>query len=47
LLYFSPNPVWAIKDKIVDRGEGAEKLYSDANIPFRAIFRADEFLSAT
>ena len=30
---------------IVDRGEGAEKLYADAGIPFKTLFRADEFLS--
>lgn len=31
---------------IVDRGEGAAELYADAGIPFKAIFRAEEFLSA-
>jgi orotate phosphoribosyltransferase len=32
---------------IVDRGEGAEELYRHAGIPFKAIFRADDFLAAT
>ena len=31
---------------IVDRGEGAAELYEKEGIPFRCLFRADEFLSA-
>lgn len=32
---------------ILDRGEGAAELYASAGIPFRALFRAEEFLAAT
>ena len=31
---------------IVDRGEGAADLYAREGIPFRALFRADEFLNS-
>jgi orotate phosphoribosyltransferase len=31
---------------IVDRGEGAAELYASEGIPFRWLFRADEFLAA-
>lgn len=31
---------------ILDREEGAAKLYADAGIPFASLFRASEFLSA-
>jgi orotate phosphoribosyltransferase len=31
---------------IVDRGEGAAELYAQRQIPFRALFRAQEFLAA-
>ncbi|MGH6865933.1 MAG: orotate phosphoribosyltransferase [Methyloceanibacter sp.] len=30
---------------ILDRGEGAAELYANAGIPFRSLFRAEEFLS--
>jgi len=30
---------------IVDRGEGAAKLYAKAGIPFASLFRAEEFLA--
>ncbi len=32
---------------ILDRGEGAAELYAKAGIPFRSLFRAEEFLAAT
>jgi orotate phosphoribosyltransferase len=32
---------------ILDRGEGAAELYAKAGIPFRSLFRAAEFLSAS
>ena len=31
---------------ILDREEGAAKLYADAGIPFRSLFKASEFLKA-
>ncbi|HXG78972.1 MAG TPA: orotate phosphoribosyltransferase [Methyloceanibacter sp.] len=31
---------------ILDRGEGAAELYAKAGIPFKSLFRAEEFLSA-
>jgi orotate phosphoribosyltransferase len=31
---------------ILDREEGAEKLYADAGIPFASLFKASEFLKA-
>ena len=30
---------------ILDRGEGAAELYADAGIPFKSLFRAEEFLA--
>jgi len=30
---------------IVDRGEGAADLYAEAGIPFKSLFRAEEFLA--
>jgi orotate phosphoribosyltransferase len=32
---------------ILDRGEGASDLYAKAGIPFKSLFRAEEFLAAT
>ena len=32
---------------ILDRGEGAVELYAKAGIPFKSLFRAEEFLTAT
>ena len=32
---------------ILDRGEGAAELYAKAGIPFKSLFRAEEFLAAT
>ncbi|MCJ7526843.1 MAG: orotate phosphoribosyltransferase [Methyloceanibacter sp.] len=32
---------------ILDRGEGAADLYAKAGIPFKSLFRAEEFLAAT
>ena len=29
---------------ILDRGEGARELYAAAGVPFKSLFRADEFL---
>jgi orotate phosphoribosyltransferase len=29
---------------ILDRGEGAEELYATAGVPFKSLFRAEEFL---
>jgi orotate phosphoribosyltransferase len=29
---------------ILDRGEGAADLYATAGIPFKSLFRAEEFL---
>ena len=29
---------------ILDRGEGARELYASAGVPFKSLFRADEFL---
>ncbi len=31
---------------IVDRGEGAAELYAEAGVPFKSLFRAEEFLAA-
>ncbi|MGZ5863128.1 MAG: orotate phosphoribosyltransferase [Methyloceanibacter sp.] len=31
---------------ILDRGEGAAELYAAAGVPFKSLFRADEFLAA-
>jgi orotate phosphoribosyltransferase len=31
---------------ILDRGEGAAELYAKAGIPFKSLFRAEEFLAA-
>jgi orotate phosphoribosyltransferase len=31
---------------ILDRGEGAGELYASAGIPFRSLFKAEEFLAA-
>jgi orotate phosphoribosyltransferase len=31
---------------ILDRGEGAAELYAAAGIPFKSLFRAEEFLRA-
>jgi orotate phosphoribosyltransferase len=31
---------------ILDRGEGAAELYAKAGIPFKSLFRAEEFLTA-
>ncbi len=30
---------------ILDRGEGAADLYAAAGIPFKSLFRAEEFLA--
>lgn len=32
---------------ILDRGEGAAELYAKAGIPFKSLFRAEEFLAAS
>ena len=32
---------------ILDRGEGAAELYAKAGIPFKSVFRAEEFLAAS
>jgi orotate phosphoribosyltransferase len=32
---------------ILDRGEGAADLYAKAGIPFKSLFRAEEFLAST
>jgi orotate phosphoribosyltransferase len=32
---------------ILDRGEGAAELYDKAGIPFKSLFRAEEFLAST
>jgi orotate phosphoribosyltransferase len=32
---------------ILDRGEGAAELYDKAGIPFKSLFRAEEFLAAS
>lgn len=32
---------------ILDRGEGAAELYGKAGVPFKSLFKAEEFLSAT
>lgn len=32
---------------ILDRGEGAAELYAKAGVPFKSLFRAEEFLAAT
>jgi orotate phosphoribosyltransferase len=29
---------------ILDRGEGAAALYADAGVPFKSLFKAEEFL---
>jgi orotate phosphoribosyltransferase len=31
---------------ILDRGEGAAELYAAAGVPFKSLFRAEEFLAA-
>jgi orotate phosphoribosyltransferase len=31
---------------ILDRGEGAAELYAEAGVPFKSLFKAEEFLSA-
>ena len=31
---------------ILDRGEGAAALYAEAGVPFKSLFKADEFLGA-
>jgi orotate phosphoribosyltransferase len=31
---------------ILDRGEGAAELYAEAGVPFKSLFRAEEFLAA-
>jgi orotate phosphoribosyltransferase len=36
----------ALVISILDREEGAAKLYADAGIPFQSLFRASEFLKA-
>ncbi|MCC7252808.1 orotate phosphoribosyltransferase [Hyphomicrobium sp.] len=36
----------ALVISILDREEGAEKLYAEAGIPFASLFKASEFLSA-
>jgi orotate phosphoribosyltransferase len=35
----------ALVISILDRGEGAADLYAQAGIPFKSLFRADEFLA--
>ena len=30
---------------ILDRGEGAAALYAEAGVPFKSLFKAEEFLS--
>lgn len=49
------NAVKAVRDagaevalviSILDRGEGAAALYAEANVPFKSLFKAEEFLSA-
>jgi orotate phosphoribosyltransferase len=29
---------------ILDRGEGAAELYASAGVPFKSLFKAEEFL---
>ena len=36
----------ALVISILDRGEGAAELYAKAGIPFKSLFRAEEFLSS-
>jgi orotate phosphoribosyltransferase len=36
----------ALVISILDRGEGAADLYAEAGIPFKSLFRAEEFLAA-
>jgi orotate phosphoribosyltransferase len=36
----------ALVISILDRGEGAADLYANAGIPFKSLFRAEEFLAA-
>jgi orotate phosphoribosyltransferase len=37
----------ALVISILDRGEGAAELYAKAGIPFKSLFRAEEFLAAS
>ena len=37
----------ALVISILDRGEGAADLYAKAGIPFKSLFRAEEFLAVT
>jgi orotate phosphoribosyltransferase len=37
----------ALVVSVLDRGEGAAELYAKAGIPFRSLFRAEEFLDAS
>ncbi len=36
----------ALVISVLDRGEGAAALYKDAGIPFKSLFRAEEFLNS-
>ena len=36
----------ALVISILDRGEGAAELYAKAGVPFKSLFRAEEFLAA-
>jgi orotate phosphoribosyltransferase len=36
----------AVVLSILDRGEGAAELYASAGVPFRSLFRAEEFLNS-
>jgi orotate phosphoribosyltransferase len=36
----------ALVISILDRGEGAAELYAKAGVPFKSLFKAEEFLSA-
>jgi orotate phosphoribosyltransferase len=35
----------ALVISILDRGEGAAELYAQAGIPFKSLFKAEEFLT--